>query len=294
MIQIDHPYQNLNSGGKWLRGNLHAHTTRSDGKRETQDVLDDYASRGYDFLMISDHDVFTSKEDYNQFDSRGMVLIPGNEVSKNGPHILHVNATHLIPAHQDRQQVLNAGNADGSFFIINHPNWHANFNHCPQELLETLAGYTGIEIYNGVIGRLPGSPYALDRWDRLLSKGRRVWGYANDDSHRGGDDMALGWNTIYTEEKTVQGVVEALKSGRFYASTGVVISRIQVDGLTIRIETANADRIVALGQHAKRIATVDASSIEFTVTEDTQYVRFECWGRGESFAWTQPFFIQKT
>ena len=40
----------------WLKGNLHAHTTESDGSRPPQEVVDDYAARGYDFLMISDHD----------------------------------------------------------------------------------------------------------------------------------------------------------------------------------------------------------------------------------------------
>ena len=77
---IKHSYSDL-SGGNWVKGNLHAHTTASDGERPHQEVIDDYADRGYGFLMISDHDIYTSEEDYARHDSRGMILIPGNEIT---------------------------------------------------------------------------------------------------------------------------------------------------------------------------------------------------------------------
>jgi PHP domain-containing protein len=39
-----------------LRGNLHAHTTFSDGVRTPLALLAEYEARGYDFLAITDHD----------------------------------------------------------------------------------------------------------------------------------------------------------------------------------------------------------------------------------------------
>ena len=53
----------------------------------------------------------------------------------------------------------------------------------------------------------------------------------------------------------------------------------------------DAEKIVALKQVAERFAEVNAHKIEVTIPEDATYLRFECWGRGESMAWTQPFFI---
>ena len=105
MALLEHPYNNL-SGGRWLSGNLHAHTTASDGERSQQAVIDDYAGRGHGFLMISDHDVFTSADDYRQFDSRGMILVPGTEITAHGPHMLHIGATALVPPDADRQRVV--------------------------------------------------------------------------------------------------------------------------------------------------------------------------------------------
>jgi hypothetical protein len=296
-MQIQHPYTDF-TASPWLRGNLHAHTTRSDGKRPPQEVLNDYAARGYHFLMISDHDVYTSPQDYTAWDAKGMILIPGNEVSANGVHMLHVNATRRVEPEADRQKVIDAINADHNakaFAIVNHPNWFADWNHCLQEDLEKWEGYNGIEIYNGVIGVLAGSQYATDRWDRLLSKGRHVWGYANDDSHRAGE-VALGWNMVQAKEPAVAAISSALANGNFYASTGVVINNITVNSTRIRVEAENADRIVASTIHQKRFAVVDQSLIELDLAEFPvieKYVRFECMGRGEQIAWTQPFYIEK-
>ena len=39
-----------------LRGNLHAHTTFSDGVRSPAALLEEYERRGYDFLAITDHE----------------------------------------------------------------------------------------------------------------------------------------------------------------------------------------------------------------------------------------------
>lgn len=288
MMRITNPYARL-TGGEWLRGNLHAHTNKSDGQRAPQEVIDDYASRGYHFLMLSDHDRLTDPAKLNP---RGMIMISGNEISRDGPHLLHVGAQEVVMPHSQRQDAINEALAQGGFVIVNHPNWYANFDHCSMAQLLEWTGYTGIEIYNGVIGRLDGSPYATNKWDMLLHRGRRIWGFANDDSHLAQGEVGLGWNVAYVQQRTRAGVMEALCSGRFYASTGVQVSSVSVEENRIRLETSNARRIVALKQVGKRVATVDAAQIEVEVPEDATYVRFECWGDGEQFAWTQPFFVE--
>ena len=83
---------------------------------------------------------------------------------------------------------------------------------------------------------------------------------------------------------------QALEAGRFYASSGVKISRIVVRGRRVSVETENARRIVAIGHLGTRLQVTDDSHIDFEAKPDSSYVRFECWGDGEQFAWTQPFF----
>jgi len=289
MKTLVHPYGNL-QGGEWLRGNLHTHTTASDGARPVQETINEYAARGYGFLMISDHDTVMSAEEYAALDKRGLALILGREISKGGPHVLHVHADVRVDSLAPRQSTLDRIAAGRGFAIVCHPNWEQDFDHCPLEQMIAWTGYAGMEIYNGTIGRLDGSPYATDKWDMLLTRGRRVWGFANDDCHLAGDDLGLGWNVAYVTQRTPDGVVAALAAGRFYASTGVTITRIDVSGMRIRVETRDAARIVALRDVGRRFAQVDSRALEVEAPADARYVRFECWGAGEKFAWTQPFF----
>ncbi|MDQ2731101.1 MAG: CehA/McbA family metallohydrolase, partial [Armatimonadota bacterium] len=268
----------------------HTHTTRSDGTCDVQSVIDDYAARGYDFLSISDHDIYTSSEDYAAWNARGMALIPGNEITRNGPHLLHVDGDRFVAPQGDRQAVIDEVVAGRGFVVVNHPDWQEGFDHCPLEQLRLWTGYTGIEIYNGLIGRLTGSSYALRKWDTLLAEGRRVWGFANDDSHQP-QDVAHGWNVAYVTERTPAAISKALRAGRFYASSGVEITDIRLVCGSIEINTSNAERIVALSRWGHRFAVADSNSITVEVPDDAPFARFECWGRGEQFAWTQPFWV---
>ncbi|MCC6796005.1 MAG: CehA/McbA family metallohydrolase [Candidatus Hydrogenedentes bacterium] len=288
-MTIHHPYREASV--PWLRGNLHAHTTMSDGDRTPQDLIDQYAARGYDFLAISDHDMITDATAYN---ARGMTLIPANEVTINGPHTVHIGATIVVSPDPNRQAVLDGVANDAGFAFMAHPSWERHFNHCPQESLESLRGYTGIEIVNGITRWHPGSNVATDRWDRVLSQGRRVWGFANDDAHHPGDE-GVAWNMVQSGSRDATAIVQALRAGSFYASTGVCIESIRVAGNTIAISTRNAQRIVASIDYARRIAQVDAAEMVYTVPSglELSYVRFECFGAGEAMAWTQPFFVSK-
>jgi hypothetical protein len=297
MPWLDNPYLDL-SGGRWMKGNLHAHTTRSDGSHTPQQLVDAYAERGYGFLAVTDHDICATPDDFARLNHNGLILVCGNEITQGGPHMCHIGADRRLEPHWRRQQVINHACDGPGFIVMNHPNWQQDFNHISMVLLQQLTGYTGIEIFNGIMLAEEGSAYALDKWDMLLSSGRHVWGFANDDTHAP-RYVGVGWNTAYVtpgagrEQPDASDVVAALRDGRFYASTGVVISKIEVDGLRVRIVTENAHRIVGVAQWGRRFATADDCTIEVEVPRDTPYARFECWGVGERFAWTQPMFIRQ-
>jgi hypothetical protein len=291
MARISNPYETMAKAKFRLRGNLHAHSTLSDGVLEPQRVIDAYAAHGYGFLQLSDHDQLTGAAALERYDSRGMVLIPGNEVTAGGPHILHVNARALVAPESDRKKVFREIARAGGFAIVNHPNWLERFDHCPIADMALWQGYTGMEIYNGVIPRLPGSPYALAKWDMLLAAGRRVWGFANDDLHRP-EDIALGWNVVFCDERSPDAIAAAMAAGAFYASTGVAISAVSVSGSRITIETENAHMVAAVADWGRRIAQSRGTSLSVDVPPGVQYIRFECLGSGEEQAWTQPFFVE--
>jgi len=41
-------------GHTWVKGNLHAHTTNSDGKPSPRERMNGYVEQGYDYLCLSD------------------------------------------------------------------------------------------------------------------------------------------------------------------------------------------------------------------------------------------------
>ena len=138
--------------GVWLKGNLHTHTTMSDGVRTPQKVVDHYGKNGYDFLSITDHGVLV---DPSPLDDRGMVLIPGQEISVGNSlagttyHIVAANIKETIKMpdfdhSQDPQRAIDLAAEQGGFTILAHPYWSGLHT---QDLLR-LTGYLGVEIYN--------------------------------------------------------------------------------------------------------------------------------------------------
>ncbi|MEM7668216.1 MAG: phosphotransferase, partial [Pseudomonadota bacterium] len=55
--------------GRFWRGNLHTHSSRSDGSLAAAEVCARYAEAGYDFLCLSDH--FVGRYDYPITDTTG-------------------------------------------------------------------------------------------------------------------------------------------------------------------------------------------------------------------------------
>ena len=65
--------QMFDSSMPFFKGNLHAHTTNSDGRRTPQEVIELYKAHGYDFLALTDHWKRTVEEPYYD---EGMLLLP--------------------------------------------------------------------------------------------------------------------------------------------------------------------------------------------------------------------------
>ena len=48
--------------GIWLKGNPHSHSTVSDGMFTPEELAASYASAGYDFLSMTDHNILESHD----------------------------------------------------------------------------------------------------------------------------------------------------------------------------------------------------------------------------------------
>src|SRR3989442_13147225 len=60
----------------WLRGNLHAHTTFSDGVKEPAQLIAEYEALGYDFLAITDHENWIDDSYWRSPPKRSSKVLP--------------------------------------------------------------------------------------------------------------------------------------------------------------------------------------------------------------------------
>ncbi len=288
-MPLDHPY-NLPPGGLWLAGSLHAHQDRI----PLQAMVDQYAARGYGYLMVAGHNTHLTPQALAALNTQGITIIPGTEYTK-GPHLLHAvhawdadrNLRHVMP---NIRKITDSAHALGEITVAAHPSWDTHFDHIPVSEMLACPSLTGIEIYNGLIRRLDGTAWAIDKWDSLLSHGNRLWAFADDDSFMT-DDVNLGWNVTCCADRSIAAILDALRQGRFYPSTGGHIKSISVEGSHITIHAPNASRITASGRHGKNLATLPGPHATFDAAKfDTPYLRFTILHPDGKQAWTQPFW----
>ena len=303
----------------WLKGNLHTHTTNSDGDESPQHVAEWYHEHGYDWLCLSDHNHLTILEGTKAERSKWPLLVAGEEVtSRNADGPVHVNGygvTRVVEASDSpdivtsMQENIDRIIAAGGMASINHPNFRWSFD--DSEMLQAH-GYQFMEVYNG-------HPYSQNRggggkastdgiWDRLLSHGRRVWGIAVDDAHHYTGEFSSarsnpgrGWVQVKAARLAQQDIYEAMSAGDFYASTGVTIGDMvsNTKEITIDIspETSPNDGIQAkyttlfTGQNGRLLYESTSNSPAYRPTRLDTYVRSTIYSSLGTQAWTQPVFV---
>ncbi len=286
------PYSICSQEGKWYRANFHTHAGTGKGTcgaYEIEDVISVYREAGYEVLTISNHDFFSDVSEYQE--KYDIILFNGIEYSPK-QHMLLIDVQGLIKG--DHQEVIDETRRQGGFVVLNHPNWIIK-EYWPWKLIDSLTGYTGIEIYNSVIFRLNGTGLATDTWDYLLSQGKIVWGFANDDFHRW-FDMAKSWNMIYAPEKSAPVVKESILNGSFYASTGLILRNISFDGERLKLTASSKDTYVKdyeyifIGKDGKVLHENRGEHGSYRFTGDELYVRVQVKSEHGAMLWTQPIY----
>ncbi len=294
------------SDAAWLKGNLHTHTSESDGDSAPADVVQWYASHGYDFLAVTDHDKITVVE------NDAIVLIPGEEVTDRLPKKpLHVNAIGLTRVVKPQggatpvevlQRNIDAVREAGGLTIINHPNFGWAFG--APELVQ-LKNATMLEIASGhPFVNTEGPPSVESMWDLMLTAGKRIYGVAVDDVHHlkrvWDSDVVLpgkAWVVVRSEKREAASIVDALARGDFYASTGVELVDYIVDGktMTVRVREKNLARyrIRFIGSGGRVLQETRGTEATYEIRGSEGYVRAKVIDSNGRAAWMQPVFPGK-
>lgn len=72
-------FTGFTNNGNWYKGNLHSHTTNSDGRLTPEQSVLLHRQHGYSFVCFSEHDFYTDNR--KQFDGEDFIVLPGLEAS---------------------------------------------------------------------------------------------------------------------------------------------------------------------------------------------------------------------
>ena len=287
--------------GRFWRGNLHTHSTRSDGRIAPEAVVAFYRDAGYDFISLTDH--FWESYGYPITDTRplrakGFTTLLGAEihapVTSKGCD-WHVVAAGLPldfapPGEGETMQMLSGrAAAAGAFLGIAHPQWYGLTVEDALSLPEAHA----VEVYNHSCA------VECDRGDgfvvleEMLAQGRRLTAYAADDAHFNSPDAGGGWVMVKAEALEPEPLLEALKRGDFYSSQGPQIHDIAIEGNEALVACSPAASVVAVGtgMASKLVHGQDLTRARLPLDAwESGYVRFTVTDDRGRRAWSNPIW----
>jgi hypothetical protein len=297
--------------GRFFRGNLHTHSTLSDGALPPERAVEAYRNRGYDFVALTEH--FSERYGWPLADTR--LLRTGDFTTILGAE-LHAPATavgelwHILalglpdgfaPPARDETGPELAGRARraGAFVAIAHPSW-SQLTH--EDGLSIDAAHA-VEVYNhgcGVENDRGDGWYLLDR---LSNAGRRLLAVAADDAHfRHGDRDAFGgWVNVKAEELDPEALLEALRAGAFYATQGPDIHELAIDGDELTLACSPVAAISIMGGTSRSLTRVGEAitggSFDLSATDnpwlgaaETPWLRVVAIDVAGRRAWTNPIW----
>jgi hypothetical protein len=301
--------------GRFWRGNLHTHSTLSDGALAPEAVIAAYRRNGYDFLQLSEH--FLDRfgwpiTDTRRFHSNAFTTLIGAELhamATSVGELWHILAVGLpldfAPAGKTETgpELARRARDAGAFVAIAHPAW--------SQLTEAdgaaLDAAHAVEIYNHGCTVETDRGDGLYLLDRLANLGRRLTAIATDDAHfrHGERDAFGGFVAVKAESLDPEALLAALKAGQFYSSQGPRFHDVRVGRDEIVVETSPIDAIALLtgtsralhvaGSHVTR-AVFDLAGVakqEWTATGPDAWFRVVAIDAAGRRAWSNPIWVDE-
>lgn len=299
MIAFSDPF---GTSGRWYKGNLHTHTTNSDGTLSPKETTEQYRVKGYDFVCLTDHGRVS---DVKGLSTRGFLVISGEEVGVGRSalgepyHLVAVGLEESVPeGGDDAQAIIDLMKSKGAVVLLCHPYWSS----LSLEDMLRIQGYAGIEVFNTSCFLSIAKGHSAVHWDDLLIRGRRVWGFATDDAHNHFNDHrpndACGsWVMVKSNSLSFEDIRDSMARGLFYASNGPSIDDLRVEGGSIiaSVRGARTINFVADSYKGESFTAPAGKTIggaRYTIQGNERYVRLECIDAQGRTAWSNPIYFE--
>lgn len=197
-------------GLRWYAGDFHAHTVHSDGSLTIPELAELAASRGLDFLAVTDHNTVSHHPWLAKID-RGITLIPGQEVTTDRGHANVFGDVGWVDFREPADSWVAHAREHGGLISINHPLG----GDCAWLLPITTRPQVAEVWSSGWWDRRWGAPLAwADAWrDDVIAIG-------GSDFHRHGSDGLPGAPTTWVLAEDPALILDAVAAGRTAVSAG--------------------------------------------------------------------------
>ncbi len=305
------PYMNI-SGLNTYKGDLHFHSTDSDGKEAPQAMFDRLREQEFDFCCLTDHDLPGDKTRI----SSGLLVLPGQEMSSKAGHIVSIFSKIEREDDWTIKKQLEAIRKSGGFAILSHPKIREfiveqGLTYSTKRLLcEFPELYDGIEIYTHNVGS--GFKLAIDRLDAIWSSyiltwgalHHRplvpVWGFASSDGHHTSHITKNVGIVIFADSLTEENIRNSIHAGAFYslADTQARFTEIDEADGTFHVAADNARMMKVLSTSGiilktKYYGAAEKAEINYKINGTEGYIRFEAIDSNGNAAYSNPVFIGK-
>lgn len=300
--------------GRFWRGNIHTHSTLSDGALPPEQVVEAYKRAGYDFLQLSEH--FIAHFDWpiadtREFRTNNFTTLIGAELhamQTSVGELWHIVAAGLpldfepCGKNETGVEIARRAAASGAFVSIAHPAWS-------QLTLEdglALDVAHSVEIYNTGCDRENDRGDGTYLLDQLLNQGKRLSANATDDAHfhNGDHDAFGGWVHVKAQSLDPDELLAALKAGHFYSSQGPQIHDLTLNGDQLEITCSPVNSISLMGGNSRSdvrtgrnitSATLNISTLakSWTPITPSPWARIVLIDEAGKRAWTNPIWLDE-
>lgn len=293
--------------GRFWRGNLHTHSTNSDGRTSPEHVCRTYREAGYDFLALTDH--FLAEYNWPLTDTRpfrtpDFTTIIGAEIH-TATHAMELgNTWHIVavglpfdfaptPVDETGPQLARRALDAGAFVLAAHPQW---FLMTEGDLL-ALDGIHGLEVFNASAADDNDCAESSYMWDYALARGKRLVACATDDAHfvTNSRERLTGWVHVKSETLSPEALVAALKAGDFYSSTGPQITHLEITpGERLMVRCTPSSRVFAIGRPTEYMSVAEQGITEASFDLSrwrSPYLRVLVRDDAQRKAWTNPIWF---
>ena len=334
----------LPEGGQFYKANMHVHTKVSDGSLTPEEVKEAYLKEGYSIVAFTDHEVIVPQ---NQLTDENFLAITGYEISiidcAPGKPFQYVDVYHLNLYAEDpnndissafrmnsvwlknshvyvteemkkydyprrftvecANEVVRNAKEEGFFVCLNHPSWSVH----SYKDYAGIDGLWGVEVFN-TGGMHSGFLDNTQAFEDLLRLGKNVFPIAADDAHSINDAFG-GWIMVKAEDLKYATVIEALKRGDFYASTGPEIFELSLEDGKLSVKTSEALGIYVMTERrvTRSVNATEEAPITEAVFDISQYladsvpekllkrpyIRVYVRDAKGGFAWSRAYFLDE-